>query len=60
MIEAGTVEQFCAIVSNQGEAFKMAHTKHVKAPMDFVIVTGWQAGCFLHFDGIQLTLMMHW
>jgi len=42
-IEAGTVEQFCAIVGNQGEAFKTARTKHVKAPMDFAIVTGWQA-----------------
>jgi fatty acid synthase subunit alpha, fungi type len=43
-IEASAVEQFCDVVGNQGESFKMARTTEVKAPMDFAIVTGWQVG----------------
>ncbi|KAF7965824.1 hypothetical protein HWV62_41719, partial [Athelia sp. TMB] len=42
-IEAEAVETFCAVVGNQGEHFKTARTENVKAPMDFAIVTGWQA-----------------
>ncbi|KAJ6512975.1 fatty acid synthase [Mycena sanguinolenta] len=42
-IEASAVEQFCAVVGNQGESFKMVRNDQVSAPMDFAIVTGWQA-----------------
>ncbi|KAF4614083.1 hypothetical protein D9613_007929 [Agrocybe pediades] len=42
-IRAEDVEQFCAVVGNQGEAFKTARNEQVQAPMDFAIVTGWQA-----------------
>lgn len=41
-IKAEDVEQFCAVVGNQGEAFKTARNEQVQAPMDFAIVTGWQ------------------
>ncbi|PPQ94469.1 hypothetical protein CVT25_001102 [Psilocybe cyanescens] len=42
-IKAEDVERFCAVVGNQGEAFKVARNEKVQAPMDFAIVTGWQA-----------------
>ncbi|KAJ7808682.1 hypothetical protein B0H14DRAFT_3761317 [Mycena olivaceomarginata] len=42
-IEASAVEQFCAVVGNQGESFKTVRNDQVSAPMDFAIVTGWQA-----------------
>ncbi|KAH7913599.1 hypothetical protein BJ138DRAFT_606981 [Hygrophoropsis aurantiaca] len=42
-ISASDVEAFCGVVGNQGEQFKSARTTTVKAPMDFAIVTGWQA-----------------
>ena len=42
-ITAEDVETFCAVVGNQQEAFKTVRTEEVKAPMDFAIVTGWQA-----------------
>ncbi|KDQ57051.1 hypothetical protein JAAARDRAFT_35647 [Jaapia argillacea MUCL 33604] len=42
-IDAAEVERFCDIVGNQGESFKVARSPNVKAPMDFAIVTGWQA-----------------
>ncbi|KAF8206176.1 fatty acid synthase [Mycena galopus ATCC 62051] len=42
-IEASAVEQFCAVVGNQGESFKTVRNDQVNAPMDFAIVTGWQA-----------------
>ncbi|KAL1666812.1 acyl transferase domain-containing protein, partial [Schizophyllum commune] len=42
-IKAEDVEQFCAVVGNQGEAFKSAREETPMAPMDFAIVTGWQA-----------------
>lgn len=38
------VEQFCAVVGNQGEAYTSARTKDTQAPMDFAIVTGWKVG----------------
>ncbi|KAH9936444.1 uncharacterized protein B0H18DRAFT_1113844 [Fomitopsis serialis] len=41
--EANDVEVFCAVVGNEGEAFKTARTDRNEAPMDFAIVTGWQA-----------------
>ena len=41
-VEASAVEVFCAIVGNQGESFKTVRNSDAKAPMDFVIVTGWQ------------------
>jgi fatty acid synthase subunit alpha len=42
-ITAEDIETFCGVVGNQGESFKSARTDAVKAPMDFAIVTGWQA-----------------
>ncbi|KAI0649410.1 fatty acid synthase [Trametes meyenii] len=42
-IDEDDVETFCAVVGNQGEAFKSARTDTPLAPMDFAIVTGWQA-----------------
>ena len=41
-IDATEIERFCAIVRNDGEAFKSARTENVRAPLDFAIVTGWQ------------------
>ena len=41
-ISADDVEQFCAVVGNQGEFFKAARNSEVQAPMDFAIVTGWR------------------
>jgi hypothetical protein len=42
-ISANEVEAFCAVVGNQQEKFKTVRTDEVKAPMDYAIVTGWQA-----------------
>ncbi|KAG6910835.1 hypothetical protein DXG01_007150 [Tephrocybe rancida] len=42
-IEASDIEEFCAVVGNQGESFKTVRNDNVQAPMDFAIVTGWQA-----------------
>ncbi|EIW84299.1 fatty acid synthase [Coniophora puteana RWD-64-598 SS2] len=42
-ISAEDVETFCSVVGNQGEHFKSVRSSSVKAPMDFAIVTGWQA-----------------
>ncbi|EGN98830.1 hypothetical protein SERLA73DRAFT_168429 [Serpula lacrymans var. lacrymans S7.3] len=42
-IKSSDIETFCAVVGNQGEEFKTTRTSIVKAPMDFAIVTGWQA-----------------
>ena len=42
-ISANDVEAFCAVVGNQQEKFKTVRTDEVKAPMDYAIVTGWQA-----------------
>ena len=42
-ITAEDVEAFCNVVGNQSEAFKTARNEKVQAPMDFGIVTGWQA-----------------
>ncbi|KAI0787467.1 fatty acid synthase [Fomes fomentarius] len=42
-IDEDDVETFCAVVGNQGEAFKSARNDTPLAPMDFAIVTGWQA-----------------
>ncbi|KDR66848.1 hypothetical protein GALMADRAFT_216738 [Galerina marginata CBS 339.88] len=41
-IKAEDVEQFCAVVGNQGGSFKTARNENVQAPMDFAIV--WLAG----------------
>ncbi|KAF8963371.1 hypothetical protein BDZ97DRAFT_2075857 [Flammula alnicola] len=43
VIKAEDVEQFCAVVGNQGESFKTVRNEKVQAPMDFAIVTGSQA-----------------
>ena len=45
-ILAEDMERFCAVVGNQGESFKTARSEEVQAPMDFVIVTGWQVHFF--------------
>ncbi|KAI0311286.1 acyl transferase domain-containing protein, partial [Amylostereum chailletii] len=42
-ISAADVETFCGVVGNQQEEFKTVRSETVKAPMDFAIVTGWQA-----------------
>ncbi|KAI0669470.1 MaoC like domain-containing protein [Trametes maxima] len=42
-IDEDDVETFCAVVGNQGEAFKSARSETPLAPMDFAIVTGWRA-----------------
>ncbi|CAE6460687.1 unnamed protein product [Rhizoctonia solani] len=42
-ITTEAVERFCAVVGNQSEQFKSARNEQVQAPMDFAIVTGWQA-----------------
>lgn len=42
-ISPQNVERFCAVVGNQGEKFKSVRNDRVQAPMDFAIVTGWQA-----------------
>ncbi|KAI0077780.1 fatty acid synthase [Panus rudis PR-1116 ss-1] len=42
-IDEDEIEEFCAVVGNQGEEFKTTRTDTVQAPMDFAIVTGWQA-----------------
>ena len=44
-IDEDDVETFCAVVGNQGEAFKSARNDTPLAPMDFAIVTGWQVSC---------------
>lgn len=41
-ITSEEVEEFCAVVGNQGESFKSVRNDTVQAPMDFAIVTGWQ------------------
>ncbi|KAG8997734.1 3-oxoacyl-[acyl-carrier-protein] synthase [Tulasnella sp. JGI-2019a] len=42
-ISAVAVESFCSVVGNQGEVFKGTRSETLQAPMDFAIVTGWQA-----------------
>lgn len=41
-IDEDDIESFCAVVGNQGEAFKSARNETPLAPMDFAIVAGWQ------------------
>lgn len=48
-IEAEDVEQFCAVVGNQGESFTTIRNDNVQAPMDFAIVTGWKVYTFCLF-----------
>lgn len=52
-IDEDDVETFCAVVGNQGEAFKSARNEIPLAPMDFAIVTGWQVRC----ESIQALLL---
>lgn len=42
VIDADTVERFCAVVGNQTESFQRTRVDGVSPPMDFAIVTGWQ------------------
>ncbi|KAF9648674.1 fatty acid synthase [Thelephora ganbajun] len=42
-VTAKDIETFCDVVGNQSEAFKTVRNDRVQAPMDFGIVTGWQA-----------------
>ncbi len=56
-IKAEDVEQFCAVVGNQGESFKAARNEKIQAPMDFAIVTGWQVRrlfIFISFHNIDV------
>jgi fatty acid synthase subunit alpha len=56
-IDAKEVERFCAVVRNDGEAFKGTRTENVRAPLDFAIVTGWQVRnlfIFLNHDSLDL------
>src|SRR3984957_18178288 len=46
-IDVAAVETFCGVVGNQGESFTAVRSPEAKAPMDFAIVTGWQASPFL-------------
>lgn len=41
-ITSEEVEEFCAVVGNQGELFKSTRMDTAQAPMDFAIVIGWQ------------------
>jgi len=43
VVDSSIVERFCSVVGNQGESFTSSRNVDVKAPMDFSIVTGWQA-----------------
>ncbi|KAF8525925.1 hypothetical protein BU17DRAFT_74311 [Hysterangium stoloniferum] len=43
VIDVNHVERFCSVVGNQSESFKSTRNEIAKAPMDFAIVTGWQA-----------------
>jgi enoyl reductase-like protein len=47
-ISAKNIETFCDVVGNQNEAFKTARNDTVKTPMDFAIVTGWQASVIVY------------
>ncbi|KAF8632253.1 hypothetical protein AX15_002000 [Amanita polypyramis BW_CC] len=42
-IKVEDIEQFCTVVGNQDGSFKSTRVPVVQAPMDFAIVTGWQA-----------------
>ncbi|KAG8905251.1 3-oxoacyl-[acyl-carrier-protein] synthase [Tulasnella sp. 403] len=42
-ISQASVERFCNVIGNQSELFKASRNETVQAPMDFAIVTGWQA-----------------
>ena len=46
-VRSEDVEQFCAVVGNQSEAFKSTRTDKPQAPIDFAIVTGWQVSTWL-------------
>jgi fatty acid synthase subunit alpha len=47
IIDATSVEKFCAVVGNQDTSFKSIRNIEVKAPMDFAIVTGRQVRFFV-------------
>ena len=51
---SGQVETFCGVVGNQNEAYKLARTTKVKAPMEFAIVTGWQVNKPLRISSAAL------
>ena len=42
VVDAGMIENFCAVIGNDGESFKSIRNADMIAPMDFAIVTGWQ------------------
>ncbi|KAG8819884.1 3-oxoacyl-[acyl-carrier-protein] synthase [Serendipita sp. 401] len=42
VIDVAEVGRFCSVVRNEGEVFKTARNGKVQAPLDFVIVAGWQ------------------
>jgi fatty acid synthase subunit alpha, fungi type len=43
-INSSDAEQFCAVVGNQGESFKVARNDNIQAPMDFPIILQWTGG----------------
>ena len=61
-VDASTVERFCSVVGNQSESFASVRNTEVKAPMDFVIVTGWQVSAcnpFKMCSKLNHTLVYH-
>jgi fatty acid synthase subunit beta len=42
-VDPVTIQRFCDVVGNQGEAFKERRNKNILAPMDYAIVLGWQS-----------------
>ncbi|KAI0826547.1 acyl transferase domain-containing protein [Trametes gibbosa] len=42
-IDEDEIDSFCAVIGNQGEAFKSVRNETPLAPMDFSIVAGWQS-----------------
>lgn len=57
IIEPSQVEQFCAVVGNQSEAYQGSRVAYVRAPMDFAIVAGWQV-CFNIYDDSWLAYIV--
>jgi Glucosamine-6-phosphate isomerases/6-phosphogluconolactonase len=45
-ITAAAIDRFYDVIGNQGEKSKTSRNLNVEAPMNFVIVTGWQV-CFV-------------
>jgi len=61
-IDSSDVEQFCAVVGNQGESFKTARSDKIQAPMDFAIVPCWKVlsipSLYLIFKSLILAIFV--